>query len=408
MRATVAAIVVIGTLAAAPSAYAGFGLGGTELAGDQPSAVVTGDFDNDGADDQAIANKGSHDVTILRSDGGGSFISSSQGLSAGIAPTGLAVGDLDNNGRLDLVTANEGSDSVSILLGDGAGGFTDVNTEAVGTDPAAVAIADLDDNGKADLAVANRGSGDVSILLGDGGGGFDASPLGPEALDPGAAPSGLVTADLNGDAEPDFAVADAGGDVVSLFLGMASGDFFKAGDFAVGTDPAGLAAGDLDRDGLDDIAVANEGSDDLTILTDDGFGGFGATASSPVALDDGAEPAALVAEDFDLDGRPDLAVANAGHGRRHAARRRRCGRLRRRPGEPVRGRHGAKRDRGRRLRSRSAARPRGGELGLRQRNRAPERPRLGAQYPLPSGRGQPRGSGGRAGGHRVRRLQRRR
>ena len=312
MRATVAAIVVIGTLAAAPSAHAGFGPGSSEPAGAQPSAVVTGDFDNDGVDDQAIANKGSNDVTILLSDGSGGFDSSSQALSSGLAPAGLAVGDLDNNGRLDLVTANEGTDDVSILLGDGAGGFTDVNTEEAGTDPAAVAIADLDDNGKADLAIANRGSEDVTILLGDGGGGFDASPSGPEALDPGAAPSGLVTADLNGDAERDFAVADAGGDVVSLFLGMASGDFFKAGDFAVGTDPAGLAAGDFDRDGLDDIAVANAGSDDITILTDDGFGGFTATASSPVALDDGAEPAALVAEDFDLDGRPDLAVANAG------------------------------------------------------------------------------------------------
>ena len=79
-------------------------------------------------------------------------------------------------------------------------------------------------------------------------------------------------------------------------------------DFRGVTVPAALVAGDFNGDGRTDLAVANSGSNDVSVLLGNGDGTFQPQVTYAV----GSEPVAIVAGDFNGDGRTDLAVANSG------------------------------------------------------------------------------------------------
>jgi hypothetical protein len=85
----------------------------------------------------------------------------------------------------------------------------------------------------------------------------------------------------------------------------ATPSFGAKSDFATGVFPVSVAAADFDRDGAPDLAVANAGVNTVSVLLGDGAGGFG--AKSDFAAGGGFSVAAA---DFDRDGAPDLAVAN--------------------------------------------------------------------------------------------------
>src|SRR4051812_34679726 len=92
-----------------------------------------------------------------------------------------------------------------------------------------------------------------------------------------------------------------------------AGQFLPAVNYPVGEDPFFVAVGDFNRDGVPDLAVANaaqgqpEGS--ISILLGKGNGTFEAAKNYDSG---GAEPSALAVGDFNADGKLDLAVANRG------------------------------------------------------------------------------------------------
>jgi VCBS repeat protein/Calx-beta domain-containing protein len=67
--------------------------------------------------------------------------------------------------------------------------------------------------------------------------------------------------------------------------------------------------GDFNLDGKPDLAVANSGHTTVTILLGDGSGGFTQPSGSPVVT--GNQPFSVAVGDFNLDGRPDFATVNA-------------------------------------------------------------------------------------------------
>ena len=72
---------------------------------------------------------------------------------------------------------------------------------------------------KRDLALPDWGAGNVTVLLGNGSGGFSAASWSPVAA--GSGPFSAVAGDFNGDGRPDLAVADYGSATVSILLGTA-------------------------------------------------------------------------------------------------------------------------------------------------------------------------------------------
>jgi hypothetical protein len=281
-------------------------------AGTAPNGVATGDFNGDGILDLAVANSGSdNNVSIFLGNGNGTFDpASTPTVPADTTPAAVTVGDFNGDGKIDLAVANNGSDNVSVLLGNGDGSFQSAINSSVGTHPIALASGDFNRDGVPDLAVVNSGGG-VSILLGVGNGNFT-QPIG-SPFGVGTTPSAVAIGDFDSDGIPDVAVANSGSSNVSVLLGNGDGTFAAAVNFTVGSSPSSVAAADWDGDGKLDLAVGNAGNDSVSILFGDGAGGFSsalATAfGSPFAV--GSTPSAVVAGDFNRDGRPDLAAANA-------------------------------------------------------------------------------------------------
>ncbi len=292
-----------------------------EAAGLRPTAVVIGDFNGDLKPDLAVSNSNSNDVTILLGVGNGDFsAAASSPETAVLDPASIAVADFDGNGKQDLAVANK-TNSVAILLGDGSGDFSAAagSPEAAGAGPESIAAGDFDGNGKQDLAVANISSNNVTILLGDGSGNFNPAATSPEAA--GVGPRSVVVGDFDGNARADLAVANGYTNDVTILLGDGSGNFNPAATSpaAAGNIPSSLATGDFDADGRQDLAVANNGPSQTngggniggtTVLLGDGSGNFSPAATSPEVV--GFNPRSVAVSDFDANGLQDLAVANGG------------------------------------------------------------------------------------------------
>ena len=176
--------------------------------------------------------------------------------------------------------------------------------------PSSVAVGDFDLDGKLDLAFTNPGSGGVRIRLGDGTGGFPANEQSGFALD--RLISRVVAGDLNLDGKPDLVVLNRGAPnspiprVVTIHLGNGSGTFPQTPSFtwSVPEGPRSLAIGDLDLDGKPDLVVAD--GVNVLIRRGDGTGAFpDANAST---LNAGTVPDSVAIEDLDLDGKADLVV----------------------------------------------------------------------------------------------------
>ena len=167
------------------------------------------------------------------------------------------------------------SADVTILLGDGTGNFNHAATSpvAVGNSPRSVAVADLNLDGRPDLAVV-FGNSDVAILIGDGTGNFTPASTSPEAV--GILPNSVAVGDFNLDGRPDLAVANIGSANVTILIGDGTGNFTQAttSPEGAGNGPVSVAVGDLNLDGRPDLAVANSTSGNVTILLGDGTGSF--------------------------------------------------------------------------------------------------------------------------------------
>ena len=289
------------------------GPGGLEL----PLAIVAEDFTGKGREDLAVANYLGNQVSVLRSNGDGSF-QPQVTYAVGLGPDAIVAGDFTGNGILDLAVANYGSNTVSILLGNGDGTFQPQVAYAVGYQPEAIVAGDFTGNGILDLAVANFGDNDVSILLGNGNGTFQ--PQVTYAV--GQAPTGLVAGDFNGDGRSALALTDiylASGNKnpaqhgwVSVLLGNGDGTFQPQATYAVGQTPEAIVAGDFRGDGRTDLAVVNAnlntsgGYGTVSVLLGNGDGTF----RPQVTYEVGGYPMGLVAGDFTSNGITDLAVGD--------------------------------------------------------------------------------------------------
>jgi hypothetical protein len=225
----------------------------------------------------------------------------------------VVIGDFNGDGHPDLAVANNGFSvfgNVSLFLGNGDGTFQAPVTISVGNNFLYwITAGDFNNDGKLDLAVVNGGSpGTVSVLLGNGDGTFQ-PPSTPTSV--GTNPSFVVAADLNGDGKLDLVVTDylVDSNNVNVVLGNGDGTFQTAATYTAGKQPIVAAIADFNGDGLPDIAVANAGTSvggSVALLLGTGGGAF--KPGAPVGA--GAVPYSLAVGDFNGDGKPDLAVAN--------------------------------------------------------------------------------------------------
>ncbi len=246
--------------------------------GTEPRGIIVSDLDGDGKPDIAIANSAGP-MGIFRNttiNGTLSFAQRQDVAAAGGSPYGIAVGDFDGDGKPDLALTNYTfSPSFVILMAmfrnqsvPGKISFADKKDFIIGSNPKSVSVGDFDGDGKADLAVANNGSNTVSVLRNTSAGGV-ISFASKIDYPTGAGPYSVSVGDFDGDEKPDLAVANSGSATVSLFKNVSTTgviSFAAKTDYTTGTTPQCISIGDLDGDGKPDMAVANAGSNSVSLL----------------------------------------------------------------------------------------------------------------------------------------------
>jgi hypothetical protein len=222
----------------------------------------------------------------------------------GPRPSDVALADVDGDGRLDILTANSASNSVSIFRGDGRGRFA----PAPGS-PVPIAVAPhLVAVGTGFIAVSSHDSNDVFVI---------------RATDPpgqltsyraitGVAPHnhGLAVADFNRDGAADLATSNNNGNSVSILLGDGRGRFAAAAGspFRVGRAPYPLAVEDFDGDGKPDVATPDVNGGTVTVLRGNGRGSFAPAPGSPYRVDH--RPFFALAARVNADRAPDLVISH--------------------------------------------------------------------------------------------------
>jgi hypothetical protein len=153
----------------------------------------------------------------------------------------------------------------------------------------------------------------LTILQGDGKGGFQPAPASPIAV--GANPSAIAVGafNINKDRHLGLAVTNAQDNTITILLGDGKGNFSPAPGsslkLASGQEnPVAIITTDFNLDGKPDLAVVNETTGNVTILLGNGDGTFAEAPGSPIAV--GKSPVAITSTHFDADAHPDLAVVN--------------------------------------------------------------------------------------------------
>lgn len=175
----------------------------------------------------------------------------------------------------------------------------------VGASPEALVVVDLNGDNEPDVAVANKSAATVSILLNLG----DGTLLNASTLAVGALPTDIAAGDFDDDDDIDLAVTNFISKSVTILLNTGVGSFLEGPTIDLGNNPWGLTAVDLDGDNDLDLAVAIApiiGESSLQVWLNDGSAGFSAGATAAV----GEDPRLVVSADLDGDNDNDLIVTN--------------------------------------------------------------------------------------------------
>jgi hypothetical protein len=262
----------------------GDGQGGFTLAPKSPFAadvkphthgVATGDLNGDGNLDLVTDSWGTDQVEVLFGDGKGSFTTPGSFFAVGKHPyQRVRVANLNDDGIADIITTNLEGDNVTVLLSDGKGSYEPSagSPFPCGNSPFNFAIGDVNGDGKPDLVIVNspsstsdrRGKDGLTILLGDDAGGFKMMAGSPFAT--GKVPNLAAIGDVNGDGVNDIAVSSLDGNNITLFLMSSKGTVASISTIAISGHPKGLAIRDLNGDDKADIVVANNSDNTVTVM----------------------------------------------------------------------------------------------------------------------------------------------
>lgn len=279
------------------------------LTGQEPSALLVEDFDQDGISDVVVGYTDRPVISIYYGTGRGT-LQWKEDIHLGVVVGGLAAGDVTRDGVVDLLVSASDSPLLAFLPGDGRGGFQSAwffSLRGGGTvlGLGEVRVADVDDDGWLDALVLYRGNASgIALLYGVEGGKFSY----PQFLSVGVAPEGFVVGDFDQDGWLDIVVTDASSGAVFVLRGRAERAFSPPVSFHAGTGPGPLTMANLNNDGYPDLAIVERGSNRISIL----LGSAGGAFERAMTYDVDGSPVAIVAGRFRSGALDDLVVAKQG------------------------------------------------------------------------------------------------
>jgi hypothetical protein len=207
-------------------------------------------------------------------------------------------------------TNGTGDGAFAIFLGDGKGGFKLSASYPIGVESVKVAVADFNGDGHLDAAVTDQGfesrGGDVIVFFGNGHG----KPARSAKFTMSQGAVGIAAGELDGDHRPDLAVTEISTGSVAVFLNNGSGHFLKPVTYkAGGGEVEDVKIADLRHDGRNDLVIANNSLSTVGVLLNKGTGTFVSVTLYPVCRNYCQAAEAVVVDDFNLIGIPDIAVA---------------------------------------------------------------------------------------------------
>ena len=171
----------------------------------------------------------------------------------------------------------------------------------LGQGPHSIAEADFNGDGVGDLAVTNGGDKTVSIFPANADGSLKAGAT----YAVGGSPTAIVTGDFNHDGLADWAVATDAGSIY-VALGLGDGTFTLPMPYQASGTTSVMRAADFNGDGVSDLVTVDSSTGIVHVYLNDGTGRL---TLVPSAQQPGSQPKAIVAGDFNNDGKVDLAIA---------------------------------------------------------------------------------------------------
>ncbi|MBN2343318.1 MAG: VCBS repeat-containing protein, partial [Deltaproteobacteria bacterium] len=235
-----------------------------------PYDLAIADINNDNVND-FIVTSNSYDTprVVVRlaevSDGiwNGSFQNIKSTIT-GLGPTGLATGDFNEDGNVDVAVACGLENSIDVLFGRGDGYFNNDLSLISGNNPMLVTVTDLDGDDNDDILVGNQFSDTISIWFGNGDGTFGFR----EDYGTGNGSRAVEVALFNDDNVPDLIVSNWQDDSLSLLFGTGVSDLTFTGldSFYSGDGPSRPIIYDFNNDGVPDAVLGSRGEDAIAVM----------------------------------------------------------------------------------------------------------------------------------------------
>ncbi len=221
----------------------------------RPARLASADFDSDGVLDLSSHLVDGREILVAFGDGRGGFGRLALVPDAGGSPAAAAPSDLDGDGAVDLVVTERiaVAGQVVLLRGDGLGGFSPAGTFPLDVAPSRLALADVTRDGRKDILVAGDTPLEAAVVTFANAGGFAFEERSRTAIGRGA--SGLRPVDFDRDGHVDVVAAAQTSAILSLLRGNSTGGFTTLSLHVAGGTPASLLSADLDGDGSPDFAI---------------------------------------------------------------------------------------------------------------------------------------------------------